>query len=121
MSMYMEGWSAGVLRCAQDDSDQLRMTVKKKTRRPKTQVRSTQVRTRQVRQFKVEDIKGTVRMNNTAAAGNVAGQAADKDKEKVVEKRRALGRGLAALFTGPRVVPAPGMGSPSSSRPDLVA
>src|SRR5579859_890877 len=98
----------------------LRMTVKK-TRRPKPQVRNTQVRTKQVRKFKVEDIKGTVRMNNTATVGNVAGQAADKEKEKVVEKRRALGRGLAALFTGPRVVPAPGTGSPSGSRPDLVA
>jgi ParB family transcriptional regulator, chromosome partitioning protein len=43
-------------------------------------------------------------MNNTAAAGKVAGQAADKDKDKV-EKRRALGRGLASLLPGPRVVP----------------
>ncbi|MGH9496291.1 MAG: ParB/RepB/Spo0J family partition protein [Candidatus Sulfotelmatobacter sp.] len=43
-------------------------------------------------------------MNNTAAAGKVAGQAADKDK---VEKRRALGRGLASLLPGPRVVPPP--------------
>jgi len=60
-------------------------------------------------------------MNTTATVGNVAGQAADKDKDKVVEKRRALGRGLAALFTGPRVVPGPGAGSPSGSRPDLVA
>jgi ParB family chromosome partitioning protein len=38
----------------------------------------------------------------TAAAGNVA----DKDKEKL-EKRRALGRGLASLLPGPRVVPPP--------------
>jgi ParB family chromosome partitioning protein len=45
-------------------------------------------------------------MNNTAAAGKVAGQAADKDKDKV-EKRRALGRGLASLLPGPRVVPPP--------------
>ncbi len=43
-------------------------------------------------------------MNNTAAAGKVAGQAADKDKDKV-EKRRALGRGLASLLPGPRAVP----------------
>jgi ParB family chromosome partitioning protein len=39
----------------------------------------------------------------TSTAGNVAGQA-DKDKEKI-EKRRALGRGLASLLPGPRVVP----------------
>ena len=40
----------------------------------------------------------------TAAAGNLAGQAdKDKDKDKV-EKRRALGRGLASLLPGPRVV-----------------
>jgi ParB family chromosome partitioning protein len=37
----------------------------------------------------------------TAAAGNLAGE---KDKEKL-EKRRALGRGLASLLPGPRVVP----------------
>ncbi len=43
-------------------------------------------------------------MNNTAAAGKVVGQAADKEKDKV-EKRRALGRGLASLLPGPRVVP----------------
>ena len=40
---------------------------------------------------------------NTAAAGNLAGEK-DKDKEKM-EKRRALGRGLASLLPGPRVVP----------------
>lgn len=34
----------------------------------------------------------------------MAGQAGDKEKEKV-EKRRALGRGLASLLPGPRVVP----------------
>src|SRR3954471_3736244 len=39
----------------------------------------------------------------TAAAGNLAGEK-DKDKEKM-EKRRALGRGLASLLPGPRVVP----------------
>jgi ParB family transcriptional regulator, chromosome partitioning protein len=38
-----------------------------------------------------------------AAAGNLAGEK-DKDKEKM-EKRRALGRGLASLLPGPRVVP----------------
>jgi ParB family transcriptional regulator, chromosome partitioning protein len=38
----------------------------------------------------------------TATAGNVAGHP-DKDKEKV-EKRRALGRGLASLLPGPRVL-----------------
>jgi ParB family transcriptional regulator, chromosome partitioning protein len=97
------------------------MTVKKKTRVRNTQVRISQVRTGQARKFTVEDIKGTVRMNNTAAVGNVAGQAAEKDKDKVVEKRRALGRGLAALFSGPRAVPAPGTGSPGGSRPDLAA
>ena len=45
-----------------------------------------------------------------AAAGNVAGHGAekghggDKEKEKL-EKRRALGRGLASLLPGPRPVP----------------
>jgi ParB family transcriptional regulator, chromosome partitioning protein len=39
----------------------------------------------------------------TAAAGNVAGHPGEKDKEKM-EKRRALGRGLASLLPGPRVV-----------------
>ena len=47
----------------------------------------------------------------TATTGNLAGQMAgavdkDKDKEKM-EKRRALGRGLASLLPGPRVVPQP--------------
>ena len=42
----------------------------------------------------------------TATAGNLAGQSGEKDKEKV-EKRRALGRGLASLLPGPRVVPPP--------------
>ena len=48
-------------------------------------------------------------MTNTAAAGNLAGKPGEKDKEK--EKpgmRRALGRGLASLLPGPRMVsPAP--------------
>ncbi|HET7890383.1 MAG TPA: ParB/RepB/Spo0J family partition protein [Candidatus Sulfotelmatobacter sp.] len=39
----------------------------------------------------------------TSAAENLAGRAGDKDKEKV-EKRRALGRGLASLLPGPRAV-----------------
>ncbi len=38
----------------------------------------------------------------TSAAGNLAGHG-DKDKDKV-EKRRALGRGLASLLPGPRVL-----------------
>ncbi len=38
-----------------------------------------------------------------AAAGNLAGEK-EKDNEKM-EKRRALGRGLASLLPGPRVVP----------------
>jgi len=38
----------------------------------------------------------------TATAGNAAGHP-DKDKEKV-EKRRALGRGLASLLPGPRIL-----------------
>ena len=45
----------------------------------------------------------------TAAAGNLAGHSdKDKDKDKDKEKagmRRALGRGLASLLPGPRVVP----------------
>jgi ParB family transcriptional regulator, chromosome partitioning protein len=49
----------------------------------------------------------------TATAGNVTGQAGDKDhnKEKL-EKRRALGRGLASLLPGPRAV-APASGAPA--------
>jgi len=39
----------------------------------------------------------------TAAAGNVTGHGGEKEKEKM-EKRRALGRGLASLLPGPRVV-----------------
>ena len=42
-------------------------------------------------------------MTTTAAAENKAGHPEGKEKEKV-EKRRALGRGLASLFGGPRVV-----------------
>jgi ParB family transcriptional regulator, chromosome partitioning protein len=41
----------------------------------------------------------------TSAAEKVAGQVAEKDKDKdKVEKRRALGRGLESLLPGPRVV-----------------
>ena len=43
-------------------------------------------------------------MTNSAAAENLAGRAADKEK---VEKRRALGRGLESLLPGPRVVAPP--------------
>ena len=42
-------------------------------------------------------------MTNTAAAENLAGRGAEKEK---VEKRRALGRGLESLLPGPRVVAA---------------
>jgi ParB family chromosome partitioning protein len=53
---------------------------------------------------------------NTAAAGNLAGEK-DKDKEKM-EKRRALGRGLASLLPGPRVVPqAPAVASAAATSP----
>ena len=47
-------------------------------------------------------------MTNTATAANVAGNPGEKQKEK--EKpaiRRALGRGLASLLPGPRVVTPP--------------
>jgi ParB family chromosome partitioning protein len=43
-------------------------------------------------------------MMTTSAAEKVAGQAAGEKKEEKVEKRRALGRGLASLLPGPRVV-----------------
>lgn len=52
---------------------------------------------------------------NTATAGNVTGHPGDKDKDKdkeKLEKRRALGRGLASLLPGPRVVPS---AAPTSS------
>ncbi len=53
----------------------------------------------------------------TATTGNLAEQAADKDKEKI-DKRRALGRGLASLLPGPRVVPqAPPATVPAASVP----
>ena len=51
----------------------------------------------------------------TATTGNLAEQATDKDKEKM-DKRRALGRGLASLLPGPRVVPqAPPAAVPAAS------
>jgi ParB family transcriptional regulator, chromosome partitioning protein len=40
----------------------------------------------------------------TTAAEKVAGHPVEKQKEEKVEKRRALGRGLASLLPGPRVV-----------------
>ena len=46
-------------------------------------------------------------MTNTATAGNLAGKPGEKEKEKP-GMRRALGRGLASLLPGPRMVsPAP--------------
>ena len=51
----------------------------------------------------------------TSAAGNVAGRAGDKEK---VEKRRALGRGLASLLPGPRVV-APGQSSGADGKQQI--
>src|SRR3984957_9308643 len=51
----------------------------------------------------------------TSAAGNVAGRAGDKEK---VEKRRALGRGLASLLPGPRVV-APGQSSEADGKQQI--
>jgi ParB family chromosome partitioning protein len=62
----------------------------------------------------------------TATAGNVAGQP-EKDKEKV-EKRRALGRGLASLLPGPRVLnpfaknaPTPGTGVSAAETKNVAA
>src|SRR5438445_9257131 len=55
------------------------------------------------------------RLMTTATTGNLAEQASDKDKEKM-EKRRALGRGLASLLPGPRVVAqAPPVAVPTAS------
>jgi ParB family transcriptional regulator, chromosome partitioning protein len=56
----------------------------------------------------------------TAAAGNVAGTSGEKDKEKV-EKRRALGRGLASLLPGPRPVAPPAAASSQVAPGDLSA
>ena len=58
----------------------------------------------------------------TTAVANVAGPGGEKDREKL-EKRRALGRGLASLLPGPRAVaPAPAtvgqpVAAPASSFP----
>ena len=54
----------------------------------------------------------------TTAVANVAGHGGEKDKEKL-EKRRALGRGLASLLPGPRAVtPAPApVGQPVAAVP----
>jgi len=54
-------------------------------------------------------------MTSSSAAGNVAGRAVDKEK---VEKRRALGRGLASLLPGPRVV-APGQNSGADGKQQI--
>ncbi len=61
-------------------------------------------------------------MANTATAGNVAGASSEKEKEK--EKpgmRRALGRGLASLLPGPRVVPPTPAATPAIVTPPAVA
>jgi ParB family chromosome partitioning protein len=52
----------------------------------------------------------------TSAAGNIAGRAGDKEK---VEKRRALGRGLASLLPGPRVVSAPDQSSATGGKQQI--
>ena len=56
----------------------------------------------------------------TAAAGNVAGTSGEKEKEKM-EKRRALGRGLASLLPGPRPVAPPAAASSQVAAGDLSA
>ena len=56
----------------------------------------------------------------TAAAGNVAGTSGEKEKEKM-EKRRALGRGLASLLPGPRPVAPPAAASSQAAAADLSA
>ena len=43
-------------------------------------------------------------MTTTAAAENLGGRAVVEKKDEKTEKRRALGRGLASLLPGPRVV-----------------
>ena len=43
----------------------------------------------------------------TSAAEKLAGHPAIEKKDEKVEKRRALGRGLASLLPGPRVVSSP--------------
>src|ERR1700731_4555703 len=51
----------------------------------------------------------------TSAAENVAGRAGDKEK---VEKRRALGRGLASILPGPRVA-GPGQNSGADGKQQI--
>jgi len=46
-------------------------------------------------------------MTTTSAAENLAGRPAVEKKDEKVEKRRALGRGLASLLPGPRAVVSP--------------
>ncbi|HEX4785363.1 MAG TPA: ParB/RepB/Spo0J family partition protein [Candidatus Sulfotelmatobacter sp.] len=58
-----------------------------------------------------KQIEGNIQMT-TSAAENLAGRAGDKEK---VEKRRALGRGLASLLPGPRVVTG-GTGGPADKQ-----
>jgi ParB family chromosome partitioning protein len=53
-------------------------------------------------------------MNTSNAAADKAGKVPEKISEKILEKRRALGRGLESLLPGPRVVPAPAASSQSS-------
>ena len=62
------------------------------------------------------DFSGENGMTIGAAAGNTAGRATDKDKEKL-EKRRALGRGLESLLPGPRVVG--GAGASGGVKPQI--
>lgn len=54
-------------------------------------------------------------MTTTAAAENLAGRPAAEKKDEKVEKRKALGRGLASLLPGPRVV-VPGVTSATVAR-----
>lgn len=64
-------------------------------------------------------------MTTTATAGNVTGSSAEKEKEKP-GVRRALGRGLASLLPGPRVVPPvqtapPTNAVPTAQQPSIAA
>jgi ParB family chromosome partitioning protein len=64
------------------------------------------VLTARSRAFNTEDteVHGVNHFMTTSAAEKVAGRPVEKKKEEKVEKRRALGRGLASLLPGPRVV-----------------
>jgi ParB family chromosome partitioning protein len=57
----------------------------------------------------------------TSAAEKLAGHPAIEKKDEKVEKRRALGRGLASLLPGPRVVSSPESRVPSVERATAVA